>query len=198
MKLVPYLLLWQSATLTVGQLIAPVGPTTDVSEKQRECNILDYGAFNDNSTDIAQSLETAFEDCVLNHPGSTLIVPEGAYLLNRSVVLSNATNWAFRIDGLITLAYGGNYTVDRELILQGYAGVQPLNDTINGEGDGLFLQDGLVIVNGRNAFTLINKGTWHSMLTLRAAVDFEFYSSTGKGAFQGQGYIYRNSNKSVS
>lgn len=25
-----------------------------------------------------------------------------------------------------------------------------------------------------------------------AAVDFEFYSSNGLGAFQGQGYIYRN------
>lgn len=30
---------------------------------------------------------------------------------------------------------------------------------------------------------------------LFAAVDFEFYSSTGLGAIQGQGYIYRNSNK---
>jgi hypothetical protein len=29
------------------------------------------------------------------------------------------------------------------------------------------------------------------------AVDFEFYSSNGKGAFQGQGYIYRNLDKSV-
>jgi hypothetical protein len=27
------------------------------------------------------------------------------------------------------------------------------------------------------------------------AVDFEFYSSNGRGAFQGQGYIYRNLNK---
>lgn len=29
----------------------------------------------------------------------------------------------------------------------------------------------------------------------KAAVDFEFYSSNGKGAFQGQGYIYRNLGK---
>lgn len=27
------------------------------------------------------------------------------------------------------------------------------------------------------------------------AVDFEFYSSNGLGAIQGQGYIYRNLNK---
>lgn len=29
----------------------------------------------------------------------------------------------------------------------------------------------------------------------KTAVDFEFYSSNGKGAFQGQGYLYRNLNK---
>jgi hypothetical protein len=109
--------------------------------------VLDYGAVNDNSTDIAKALEATFTDCVLDHPGSRLVVPAGEYLLNRSVVLSNGTNWAFQLEGLISLAYGGNYSVDRELILQGYAGVQPLNDTINGEGDHLFLENGLVIVN---------------------------------------------------
>jgi hypothetical protein len=136
------------AASATAQLIGPVGATTDLSLKTRECNILDYGAANDNSSDVADALEAVFNNCVRGHPGSRLVVPEGQYLLNRSVVLSNATNWAFQLEGLITLAYGGNWTVDRQLILQGYAGVKPLNDTINGEGDGLFLQDGLVIVNG--------------------------------------------------
>ncbi|KAH8646151.1 glycoside hydrolase family 28 protein [Xylariales sp. PMI_506] len=159
-----------------AQLIGPVGPTTPLSEKTHECNILDYGAVNDNSTDTADAIEAAFTKCVLPNPGSRLLIPEGEYLLNRSVVLSNATNWAFQHEGLISLAYGANWTVDRELILQGFAGVEALNSTVNGEGDGLFLQDALVIVN---------------------AVDFEFYSETGKGAFQGQGYLYRNSNNTV-
>lgn len=35
----------------------------------------------------------------------------------------------------------------REDILWGSAGVEKLNETINGEGDGLFLLDVLVIVN---------------------------------------------------
>ena len=39
--------------------------------------------------------------------------------------------------------------MDRELILQGFAGVQVLNSTINGEGDNKFLLDVLVIVNGQ-------------------------------------------------
>lgn len=33
------------------------------------------------------------------------------------------------------------------------------------------------------------------MLINKPAVDFEFYSENGRGAFQGQGYIYRNLNK---
>ncbi|GKZ21743.1 hypothetical protein AbraCBS73388_007656 [Aspergillus brasiliensis] len=173
MRSISFLLASLFAGLTVGQLIGPVGPTTKLEDKNIECNILDYGGVADNETDVATAIETTFTDCVLNNPKSRLVVPEGNYLIKRSVVLSNATNWAFQLDGLITAAYGGNWTVDRELILQGFAGEQIINATINGEGDGKFLLDVLVIVN---------------------AVDFEFYSSNGLGAFQGQGYIYRNLN----
>lgn len=63
-------------------------------------------------------------------------------------MLSNGTNWALQVDGLITVAYGGNWSVDRSLILEGNAGVEVLNETINGEGDGEFLDDVLVIVSG--------------------------------------------------
>jgi rhamnogalacturonan hydrolase len=131
-----------------GQLIGPVGPTTPLSEKTYECNVLNYGAVADNATDISAALNLAFESCVLKHPGSRLVVPAGNYLLNESVVLTNGTNWAFQLDGLITANYGGNWTVDRGLILQGFAGVTLLNDTINGEGDQQFLLDVIVVVNG--------------------------------------------------
>ncbi|KAJ5985550.1 hypothetical protein N7499_008165 [Penicillium canescens] len=159
--------------IAAGQLIGPVGPTTALENKNIECNILDYGGVADNSTDISTALETVFSECVLKNPGSRLIVPEGEYLIKRGVTLSNGTNWAFQLDGLITAAYGGDWTIARELVLQGYAGSDIINATINGEGDQKFLLDVLIIVN---------------------AVDFEFYSSNGKGAFQGQGYIYRNLN----
>ncbi|KAF5524487.1 putative rhamnogalacturonase A [Colletotrichum aenigma] len=155
-----------------AQLTGPVGPTTALGKKTTECNILNYGGISDNSTDVADAIENAYKSCVLVHAGSCLIVPEGNYLIKRTAILSNGTNWAFQLDGLITLAYGGNWTVDRELILQGFAGVEQLNATINGEGDGLFLQNGITIIN---------------------AVNFDFYSQNGKGAIQGQGYLYRNS-----
>ncbi|KAL7650277.1 hypothetical protein ACMYSQ_012077 [Aspergillus niger] len=143
MRSILFILFSVFAGLAAGQLIGPVGPTTQLEDKDIECNILDYGGVADNETDVATSIETTFTECVLNNPKSRLVIPEGDYLIKRSVVLSNGTNWAFQLDGLITAAYGGNWTVDHVL----------------------------VIVN---------------------AVDFEFYSSNGLGAFQGQGYIYRN------
>jgi rhamnogalacturonan hydrolase len=33
------------------------------------------------------------------------------------------------------------------------------------------------------------------MVLINVAMDFEFYSSNGFGAVQGQGYLYRNANK---
>lgn len=132
-----------------AQLIGPVGATTPLSEKTHICNVLDYGARNDNTTDVASAFEAAFTQCVIPNPGiARLYVPQGQYLLNRSLTLSNGTGWALQLEGLVTLAYGGNFSVERELILQGFAGVEALNATINGEGDGEFLEDGLVIVNG--------------------------------------------------
>jgi polygalacturonase len=135
--------------VAASQLIGPVGPTTPLDEKTIECNVLTYGAVADNSSDISYAIEKTFTDCVLKSPGSRLIIPQGEFLLTRSVVLSNGMNWAFQLDGLITAAYNGNWTVDRGLILQGSAGIDLINSTINGEGDGKFLLDVLVIVNGK-------------------------------------------------
>jgi hypothetical protein len=142
-----------SAFLATAQLTGPVGPLTPLSQKTHECNILNYGAINDNSTDTADAIEKTFKTCVFPNAGSRLIIPDGQYLIKRSVVLSNGTNWALQLDGMITLAYGGNWTVDRKSALQGFAGVELLNATINGEGDGQFLQNGLTIINRAYSLT---------------------------------------------
>lgn len=144
------LLLLASGALSLvsAQLIGPVGPITPLQYKNHECSILDYGAVADNKTDVSDAIHLAFELCVKPHPASRLVIPQGHYLLEKTVVLENATNWALQVDGLITAKYGGNWTVDRAAVLQGLAGVQPLNSTINGEGDNLFLLDIFVIING--------------------------------------------------
>jgi rhamnogalacturonan hydrolase len=144
------------ARLSFAQLIGPVGPTTPLFLKIFECNILDYGGRADNHTDVAPAIALAFERCVKHRPFSRLVVPPGNYLLKQSIVLTNGTNWAFQLDGLITAAYLGNsteavanYTVPREAILQGFAGVEQLNGTIYGEGDHEFLQNLIFIMNGQ-------------------------------------------------
>lgn len=103
----------------LGQLVGPVGPTTSLADKTVECNILDYGAVADNATDVHDAIYSAFNECVVKNAGSRLIVPEGNYLLNQTVALSDATNWAFQLDGLITAAYGGNWNVPSENIDEG-------------------------------------------------------------------------------
>lgn len=132
MRLLP-LLLFLSPIF--AQIIGRVSPATDLLEYKIDCSILVYGAVADNSTDIANALEASFSDCIHHHAESKLVVPEGENLINRGVVLSNATNWAFQLDGLITPAYGVNWAIKRGLLLQGYAGVDVLNGTINGECD---------------------------------------------------------------
>jgi rhamnogalacturonan hydrolase len=96
-------------------------------------------------------------------------------------------------DHIVLRSYDGNYSVPREAILQGItASVQVINSTINGEGDGQYLLDVLVIVNrvyhASHCFI-------HTLIRSLAATDFEFYSSNGKGAILGQGFLYRNANK---
>ncbi|KAE8388779.1 pectin lyase fold/virulence factor [Aspergillus alliaceus] len=154
--------LLRCSTLAVGQLISPVGPTTTVTQKTTECNILTYGA------------------CVRPNPGSRLVIPEGEYLIN----------WGC----------GGNWEIERSLILQGFAGVDVLNSTINGEGDHKFLLDVLVIVNAVDFDTgrprlvrlisltnaslhdliLIDSPKFHTILDF--AVNVEAYHLTIRGA----------------
>jgi rhamnogalacturonan hydrolase len=137
------LLLWARVTHT--QLIGLVGPTTPLFLKIFECNILDYGGRADNKTDVAPAITLAFERCVKHHPFSRLVVPPGNYLLKQSIILINGTNWAFQPDGLIAAAYLGNstaavanYTVPREAILQGFAGVEQLRVLLHRRQLGLY------------------------------------------------------------
>lgn len=163
-----------------GQLIGPVGPTTPLSRKTKVCNVLNYGAKADNVTNVAPAIRDAFHKCVLLRPGSRLVVPKGNFLTTENIILVNGTNWAFQLDGLITAyacklstpwiladslnrSYAGNFSVPRETFLQGSSDVQLLNDTINGEGDGQFLENVVAIVNRKCAISL------HIQLAKRAS-----------------------------
>jgi rhamnogalacturonan hydrolase len=90
------LLLQQAA----AQLSGTVGPLTSVSTKKstKLCNVLDYGAVADQSTDLGPPLADAFDDC---SSGGLVYVPSGDYLLSSWVTLSGGEAWALQIDGII-------------------------------------------------------------------------------------------------
>lgn len=88
-----------------AQYSGHVGPTVPATSKMYECNVLNYGAKADNATDIGPAIKSAFTNCILKNTNSRLIVPEGNYLLSSTVLLNGGSNWAFQLDGLITVDY---------------------------------------------------------------------------------------------
>jgi hypothetical protein len=58
--------------------LTSVGPATPLSSKSTICNVLDYGAVADNSTDIGPAIEKAFSSCA-SSGGATIYIPPGTY-----------------------------------------------------------------------------------------------------------------------
>jgi rhamnogalacturonan hydrolase len=83
-----------------AQLSGSVGPLTSISDKKSValCNVLDYGAVADNSTDLGPALTDAFEACI---DGGLVYIPSGNYLLETWVTLSGGSAWALQLDGII-------------------------------------------------------------------------------------------------
>ncbi|KAJ9223750.1 CAZyme family GH28 [Paecilomyces variotii] len=125
------------AVQSSAQLSGDVGPLTSVSTKKatKTCNVVDYGAVADQSTDLGAPLASAFADC---KSGGLVYVPSGKYAMDTWVTLSGGSAWALQIDGQIyrTGTDGGN------------------------------------------------------MIFIEHSSDFELFSSTSKGAIQGNGYEY--------
>ena len=124
-------------TTASAQLSGRVGPLTTIAAKSavKTCNVLDYGAKADQSTDLSTPLTDAFNAC---KSGGVVVIPSGNYALANWVTLSGGNAWAIQWDGIIyrTGTAGGN------------------------------------------------------MIFIEHTTDFEIFSSTSKGAFQGLGYVF--------
>ncbi|KNG82934.1 rhamnogalacturonase B [Aspergillus nomiae NRRL 13137] len=94
-------LLWGLVPLlSSAQLTGRVGPLRSAAEKAayKTCNVLDYGAVADLSTDISEPLLDAFADC---NGGGLVYVPEGEYALSSWVLFDKGNSWALQLDGVI-------------------------------------------------------------------------------------------------
>lgn len=127
------------STLTAvsAQLSGRVGPLTTIAAKKavKTCNVLDYGAKADLSTDLSTPLTNAFNAC---KTGGLVVIPDGSYALENWVTLSGGNAWALQWDGIVYR---------------------------NGTAGG-------------------------NMIFIEHTTDFELFSSTSKGAFQGLGYVF--------
>lgn len=65
-----------SSTFASAQLSGPVGPTTSLAQKAavKICNVLDFGAKADSSTDIGAALTAAWASC---KTGGIIYIPPG-------------------------------------------------------------------------------------------------------------------------
>ncbi|CUA78418.1 hypothetical protein RSOLAG22IIIB_07071 [Rhizoctonia solani] len=91
------------AGICQAQHVGHVGPTVPATSKMYECNVLNYGGKADNATDIGPAIKSAFTNCIVKNPNSHFT--QGNYLLSSTVLLNAGSNWAFQLDGLITVDY---------------------------------------------------------------------------------------------
>ncbi|SJL02007.1 related to Probable rhamnogalacturonase B [Armillaria ostoyae] len=95
--------------LTAAQLSGSVGPLTSYSAKAavKTCDVTDYGAVADLSTDLGTALASAFAAC---KSGGLVVIPEGDYAMSTWVTLNGGSAWALQLDGTIyrTGTAGGN------------------------------------------------------------------------------------------
>jgi len=96
-------------TAVFGQLSGKVGPLTTKATKtaKKTCNVLNYGAKADKSTDLGPPLAAAWAAC---KTGGTVVIPSGDYAMKTWVTLKGGSAWALQLDGVIyrTGTDGGN------------------------------------------------------------------------------------------
>ena len=95
--------------LAVGQLSGDVGPSTSSATKKatKTCDVTDYGAVADKSTDIGTPLASAWADC---KSGGLIVIPDGDYAIKNWATLTGGSAVAIQLDGVIyrTGTDGGN------------------------------------------------------------------------------------------
>lgn len=138
---IQYLLCFLLLGYAAAQLSGTVGPLTSISAKKSValCNVLDYGAVADNSTDLGPALTDAFEACI---GGGLVYVPSGNYLLDTWVTLSGGSAWALQLDGII---YRGGIDGGNMIYIEHATDFELFSSTSKGavQGSGyLFHKDG--------------------------------------------------------
>ncbi|KAF2182075.1 glycoside hydrolase family 28 protein [Zopfia rhizophila CBS 207.26] len=109
LKAALFVLALLSHSFASAQLSGRVGPLTTYAAKAavKVCNVLDYGAKSDSSTDLGPPLATAWVAC---RGGGLVYIPAGNYAMSTWVSLRQGSGAAIQLDGTIIRASdtGGN------------------------------------------------------------------------------------------
>ncbi|RAK72210.1 pectin lyase-like protein [Aspergillus fijiensis CBS 313.89] len=83
-----------------AQLSGAVGPTTSYASKaaNKVCNIVDYGGFPGNGTDIGPALSSAWSDCA---KGGLVYIPPGNFSMATFPALKDGVSSAVQLDGVV-------------------------------------------------------------------------------------------------
>ncbi|CAG8084822.1 unnamed protein product [Penicillium olsonii] len=100
MRLSSALAIGLAPLLANAYLSGSVGPKTSAASKSNNkiCNVLDYGAKADKSTDISSAISSAWEEC---KDGGVVYIPSGDYAFASWLKLSGGSSCAIQLDGIL-------------------------------------------------------------------------------------------------
>lgn len=121
-------------SLVAGQLSGPVGSKTTVEQKKavKVCDVTQFGAKADKSTDLGPALAKAHAAC---KTGGLIVIPKGDYVMATFVKLPGGAAWAMQIDGII---YRTGTKVDTMIMVERAHDVEVFSSTGTGaiQGNG--------------------------------------------------------------
>ncbi|KAK8154104.1 pectin lyase fold/virulence factor [Phyllosticta citribraziliensis] len=112
-------------SLVAGQLSGPVGPKTTVEQKKgvKVCDVTQFGAKADKSTDLGPALFKAHAAC---KTGGVVVIPKGDYAMATFVKLAGGAAWALQLDGVI---YRTGTKVDNMIMIEHTKDVEVFSST---------------------------------------------------------------------
>ncbi|KAK7516925.1 RGase B [Phyllosticta citriasiana] len=115
-------------SLVHGQLSGLVGPKTTIEQKKgvKICDVTQFGAKADKSTDLGPALYKAHDAC---KTGGVIVIPKGDFAMATWVKLAGGAAWALQLDGII---YRTGTKVDNMIMIEHSRDVEVFSST--GEG----------------------------------------------------------------
>jgi rhamnogalacturonan hydrolase len=129
-----------------AQLSGKVGPLTTHATKtaKKTCNVLNYGAKADKSTDLGPALLKAFTAC---KTGGTVLVPSGNYAMKTWVTFEGGKAWALQLDGII---YRTGIDAGNMLFIRNANDFEMFSSTGKGAVQGMWTQESLLLSYSAN------------------------------------------------